>query len=356
MIVPRLPPSIDGVGDYGLSLALQMRKDYGVQTEFIVGDPDYKVSEIEGFKIKVVTSRSFKAIIKLLPSEPNENHSIILHYVGYGYAKRGSPVWLCIALANWTRFSKKRKLITMFHEIYAFGPIWTSQFWTSPLQRFVARRLGQLTSFAVTSKRSYATKLSNLIDGKHATMPVLPVFSNVGEPRDTKPLIDRARSLVIFGGAGARKRVYLESKNELLAICDQYKIEVVYDIGPRLDFNIDKILNIEIKIMGTLESDEVSKILDNSLVGFMNYPSAFLCKSGIFAAYCSHGILPIVCGRQDVEIDTTIEGFHYLKAFLVKTNSDNLSEAQSVAKNAYSWYQGHRVSEHAKVFNEFLKA
>ena len=37
-IVPRLPPSVDGLGDYALSLAFQMRQDFGIETHFIVGD------------------------------------------------------------------------------------------------------------------------------------------------------------------------------------------------------------------------------------------------------------------------------------------------------------------------------
>jgi hypothetical protein len=40
-IVPRLPPSIDGLGDYGFTLAKQIRQDFGVQTEFIVTDPKW---------------------------------------------------------------------------------------------------------------------------------------------------------------------------------------------------------------------------------------------------------------------------------------------------------------------------
>jgi hypothetical protein len=36
-IVPRLHPRIDGVGDYALSLARQLRHDYGIDTHFIIG-------------------------------------------------------------------------------------------------------------------------------------------------------------------------------------------------------------------------------------------------------------------------------------------------------------------------------
>jgi len=41
-IVPRLPPVIDGVGDYALNLARQLPKDFNIQTHFIVGSSTWK--------------------------------------------------------------------------------------------------------------------------------------------------------------------------------------------------------------------------------------------------------------------------------------------------------------------------
>ena len=49
-IVPRLPPAIDDVGDYTLNLARQLRKDFIIQTHFIVGNLKWKVIyELKGF-------------------------------------------------------------------------------------------------------------------------------------------------------------------------------------------------------------------------------------------------------------------------------------------------------------------
>ncbi len=44
-IVPRLPPAIDGVGDYALNLARQLRKDFNIHTHFIVGNSTCKVQQ-----------------------------------------------------------------------------------------------------------------------------------------------------------------------------------------------------------------------------------------------------------------------------------------------------------------------
>ena len=38
-IVPRLPPTISGVGDYSFLLAQELRRAHDIETRFIVGDP-----------------------------------------------------------------------------------------------------------------------------------------------------------------------------------------------------------------------------------------------------------------------------------------------------------------------------
>jgi len=48
----RLPPEIDGVGDYALSLARQLRLDFGIEMHFIVCDPTWAgATEIEDFRL-----------------------------------------------------------------------------------------------------------------------------------------------------------------------------------------------------------------------------------------------------------------------------------------------------------------
>lgn len=37
-IVPQLPPAINGLGDYALNLARQLRQDFAIETHFVVGD------------------------------------------------------------------------------------------------------------------------------------------------------------------------------------------------------------------------------------------------------------------------------------------------------------------------------
>ncbi|HEX8091982.1 MAG TPA: glycosyltransferase family 1 protein, partial [Blastocatellia bacterium] len=94
-VVTGLPPRIDGIGDYALSLARRIRRDVGVETRFIVGDPAWNgPARVEGFEVDRLAERSRAGLLRLLRGEAEEKRMVFLHYGGYGYAARGCPSWL----------------------------------------------------------------------------------------------------------------------------------------------------------------------------------------------------------------------------------------------------------------------
>src|SRR5438132_6506179 len=97
-IVPRLPPAIDGLGDYAFYLAKQLRDDCEINSHFIVGNPQWEIEQPIGFSVQRVGERSSACLREVLQSSRNSISSVLLHYVGYGYAKRGCPFWLIRAL------------------------------------------------------------------------------------------------------------------------------------------------------------------------------------------------------------------------------------------------------------------
>lgn len=354
-IVPRLPPAVDGLGDYGLNLARQLRQDFGLTTEFVVGDAnESSQGEVEGFAVKQVALRSRAALLELLPKESDHRPTVLLHYVGYGYAKRGCPIWLVEALEDW-RKGGDRYLVTMFHELYAFGPIWTSQFWTSPLQRNLAARLVRLSDRCLTSTQGYAEIIAQLSQGKHRNIQVLPVFSNVGEPEKLSPLVERLPRLVVFGGRGPRSRVYLRSHLALERTCRDLEIEEILDIGPDVGFKIQALHGIPVTCLGIKPAEEISNLLYNSRVGFFDYHPEFLAKSTIFAAYCAHQLLPVGVGYEGKNMDDLEAGKQYL---LGERHQEQmkLSAGQIIADNAYNWYQTHQLLVQARSFATCLTA
>ncbi len=356
-IVPRLPPAVDGLGDYGLNLAWQLRQDFGLVTDFIVGDPNWVGgTSVEGFAVKQVERQSAAALVDLLPKESQSSVTVLLHYVGYGYAKRGCPVWLVQGLERWRKAKTNRCLVTMFHEIYAFGPIWTSQFWTSPLQRNLATRLAFRSDRCFTSKQGYAEILYRLSQGKHVEIPTLPVFSNVGEPENLSPLVERPRRLVVFGGRGPRSRVYERSRLALERTCRDLEIEEILDIGPPLGFEIEPVNGTPVKRLGVKEPQEISCLLSSAVVGFFDYHAEFLAKSTIFAAYCAHRVFPVgVFYEGQNDVDGLEAGKHYCLANRHQGSMD-LSLGQVVADDALAWYQTHNLAAQARAFASCLLA
>ena len=350
-IVPRLPPAIDGVGDYALNLARQLRKDFNIHTHFIVGNSTWQgAAEIEGFTISQITDNSANTLLTQLSSN-NCSSPILLHYVGYGYAQRGCPLWLVDGLQRWKSLYPKNNLVTMFHEISASGSPWTSAFWLSSLQRDLAARLTKLSDRCITSKQLYANIITQISQGKHNQVAFLPVFSNIGEP-DQLPsdLSERQQRLVIFGGVANRARVYNQSQRILDYVCQRLNIQEICDIGTPTGITPSFIGKVPILEIGEQPANKVSDILANSIAGFSDYNPDFLAKSGIFAAYCAYRLLPINAKGSVAIIDGIEAGKHYWVPNIDENKLVNKLALQTIADKSYYWYQSHNLSSHLTVF------
>ena len=215
--------------------------------------------------------------------------ALVLQYSGYGYANRGAPVWLANAVREYGGV-----VGVYFHELFAWGPPWTSSFWLSPLQRRVARRLARRADFWMTNSDVSAVWLRRFAAGKpHA---VLPVCSNVGES-ERRPSV-RAPRIVVFGRAGLRIATYRASADYLFGWAREQSLEV-HDVGPLItDGEIAKTLRKNGAVQhGELKADQVSRMLEDSAFGAVAYPVTTVAKSGVFAAYCAHGVCPVLISR-----------------------------------------------------------
>jgi hypothetical protein len=355
-IVPRLPPAIDGVGDYAFKLAYKMREQCGIDTVFISGAPSCNgIFSNEGFLICPVASCSVNSLLDLLNQHKDTVSIVLLHYVGYGYAKRGCPHWLVKGVTQWRYGNPNLRLITMFHELY--HPIESplkSGTWLSLIQKNLAMRVAQVSDRCLTSRESFAQKLACFGQGKHEQIPILPVFSTVGEPNDLLPLASRQKRLVIFGQHSSKKRAYQKSMPIIKHACERLNIREIWDIGPSTDLHLEAINGVPIIEKGKQSDAEISTILSNSVAGFFNYSAAHLPKSTIFAAYCAHGMLPI--GHcTDLNLSNEIKsGKHYWFPQPQQVTSNLLEKLQPIASNAHAWYQTHNLSAQAKTFANYI--
>ncbi|MDB9460415.1 glycosyltransferase family 1 protein [Dolichospermum circinale CS-545/17] len=354
-IIPRLPPAIDGVGDYALNLARQLRKDFNIHTHFIVGNSTWQgAAEIEGFTVSQITDNSATTLVTLLSSY-HCSSPVLLHYVGYGYAQRGCPLWLVDGLQRWKSLHPKSNLVTMFHEISASGPPWTSAFWLSSLQRDLAARLTKLSDRCVTSKQNYASIITEISQGKHLKIPTLPVFSNIGEPDKQPPdLSARQKRLVVFGGLSKRARVYRDCLASLNYVCQHLKIQEIFDIGSPTTITPSFVGKVPFLEKGVQSPEKIREILADSVGGFLAYNPEYLGKSTIFAAYCAHRLLPINAQGSTLVSDGIAAGKHYWVPSVDENNLDNQFNLQEIADNAYYWYLPHSLSNQAKTFLEYF--
>src|SRR5438034_3528340 len=150
-IVPKLPPSISGVGDYAYLLARELRAAQGIHTRFIVCDPSWEgAKDYHGFSVSRMDTRQPDELERHI-NALGMSATVVLQYVGYGYEKRGCPLWLVRGLESWKRRHPGCRLLVMFHELYASGPPWRSSFWTSPVQRALVKSLALLSDHCVTN-------------------------------------------------------------------------------------------------------------------------------------------------------------------------------------------------------------
>jgi hypothetical protein len=355
-VVSRLPPAIDGVGDYSCLLARQLRAAHGIHTTFVVCDPEWKMSEtepspaaIDGFPVHQLKQQSAGELWRLL-SQPQMPALALLQYVGYGYQKRGCPVWLARGLRAWKNENQKsgRQLLTMFHELYASGPLWSSAFWASPVQKWITKSLAQMSAHGFTNLAVNARILKRLTARAGNDFSVLPVFSNVGEPEKIPGWKERPPRLIVFGSAGQRRKVYFEGWAGLEKTCRALGLDEIVDIGAPLSLPQ---LSVRISRRGILPGAEVSREMLNARAGFFVYPTAYLGKSGIFAAYAAHGLLPVTVEARSMKNEDALNaGEHFLRA-------DDLggSDAGKIAAGARRWYQANGTKNLAARFANVIQ-
>jgi hypothetical protein len=264
---------------------------------------------------------------------------VLLHLSGYGYARKGAPFWLLgkmIALRP-----QVESLGIFFHEIYATGPPWRTAFWMSPAQRYIAIRMVRLCDYWITNRELSETWLRKYSTTK--LNAVLPVFSNVGEGRLT--LAARSPTAVVFGGPALRSSTYTRHGAELLSWARRNGISII-DIGaPLADLQlVARLKDLGVAFKGRLDAVSTGKILSSATFGCLTYDFRFVAKSGVFAAYSSYGLCPILFSTDYGVADGLAPHVHYIPG-LPATDTEPAAFL-AMSSNAFTWYKRHDLEQH----------
>ena len=345
-ICPTFPPNIGGVGNYAKILSDHLKKKK-IRSKILISDHlDNKNNK------KNLFGKKNKNLLLLL--ENNISQNVILHFSGYGYASRGLCFNLIKSLEIWKQNKSNRKLITIFHEIYATGPFYRMSFWTSFLQKYLAKKLYRLSDICLATSKQNQFILSSF--GKKKKIIYSNVFSNVGELKKNKKIKERKKNEIIFGNTYQKKILYKDivlNKNKYEILLKKMSVTEIIDIGPKV--NISKSVSfktINLKSIGIRTKSYISYLLANSKVGLVYYPVGQMTKSGIVAAYAAHGLVIInFCKKELSKFNEFISGVNYLSY-----TSGNLKNIlQKLSNESYKNYNKYALNRTASLIIKNLK-
>lgn len=311
-IVDSLPFDIGGVSDYAYKLSYGLKDKYNIDTFFITVKKFDHYDKTHFDKIYNIYNQNnlYEIVSHIIDQyfEKEEQVKIVLEYVGYGYQKRGCPIWLLSELKKLkSRYSIQ--LTTMFHELYAVSNnFMTSTFWLSWLQKYIAKQIYLLSDHVFTNTLKYRNEL---VKWETRQIDVLPVFSNIGEVDKVENFQKRQDFVVIFGSINTRQKVYEESE-KLEHWIQALGVKKIIDIGPGSP--LITIKNCEVEIKGRLESKEIQRIMRMVKFGFVTYGDGALEKSGVFASYIAHGVCSVVLEAYNGE-SLYIQNIDYLSDY-----------------------------------------
>lgn len=353
-VVPHLPATNDGVGDYALTLARRLRASHGFVTTFLVSDATNR-SEIDEFQVVPFETQS--------PEAAAENCSgAILHYVNYGYEKRGVPS----ALRDFVRELRPHlsgRLVTMFHELYASGSPWQSAFWLRRWQVRIARDLMRLSDTCIASNDVIAREIRNAVADK--PLRVVPIMSNFGEPQIDSAAPRDSHLWAICGGTALIER----SLRTLASIhrriprwCAPERVEL---IGGRDTDEVRKQterIPLEFQHYPEISANAASQLLRRCAFGWLDYYGTgkvwpgMIFKSGSFAACCAHAVVPVLAHDEP---PLHMHGDFMPGPFFVTESTARFpaeSHVMQTREQIYRWYQVHASSGvTARVYAEALR-
>ena len=336
-IVPRSPGSPDGVGDYALTVARKLLAAYGHKTIFAAHESSFTTA-VGDFEIVPLASLATNGLLR------REHDHVILHFVNYGYQKRGVPFRL-LPILRGLRAQCRGVWLTIFHELYASRPPWKSAFWLRPFQIQIAKSISRMSDACIVSSEASRGQLKQLTP--NAKISVHPVISNFGEPALSAGQISNRdpHRWVICGGTALVERSLRSFRGILNQIPDFLSPRDLSVLGGN-DNPATRSLLVD---FGHIQSDyrpqisaaDASQILSTASFAWIDYfhrpdvPTAVALKSTAFAAACAHAVVPVFPHRGSA---ISLHGDRLPGPYFIDGRQSELPQDRAaIASEIYAW-------------------
>lgn len=271
--------------------------------------------------------------------------TLLLHFSAYGYQRRGLCFWLLRELDGArAKFGDRLRLVTMFHELSASGPPWTSAFWLSGLQASIVSRVASRSDQLLTNSQHHARCLAGPLLAA-APVQVWPVFSTVGEPASIRPATERRLRLAVFGSESTRHRA-LQKLPRHAALLSKLGVREIVEAGSGRPCG-SSIPAFEFHFAGRLDEAAIGTLLDASAFGLLDYPSFHLGKSTVFAAYAVHGCVVLNTAAPGPDADGLAHRRHFLSLDFSAEITMAEAERQAFSDAGRAWYAQHTLARQA---------
>jgi len=350
-IVPSNLPGHCGVGDYAFHLACELRDAWNIEASLLVISeeyPEFKAfREFAAYPARGDDAEGIKdAILCASGAESGEPCKVLLHASGYSYDRGGAPEALTEGLARAKAAAPGLVLATMFHELYESIPVYRRSYWTTGARqrRVVAATMGMIDiGFTNCAAHRDAVRRWNK-SGREIT--ALPVFSNLGESEEFLPFEARQPRMMVLGQPRSRRNAYGRFEAGLARAVKMLGVEQVYDVGSPVEGCAKKIAGCPVTELGWQPPEEIGRLLSQSRFGFVAYTQEGQAKSGIMAAICAHGAVPVLAGKRSANSDGLILGMNCWSS--EAGGPLPLDQAERIGLGAHAWYGGHTRKKHGE--------
>lgn len=326
----RARPSACGITDHSMTLARELGQ-HGVPVRLMTTGTGHATAGFQHLDLKAA------------PEIDNQTN-VLVQLSAYGFDPRGLPVELERWLQALRRSKWRGRLAVFFHETWAptWQP-WKSAFWYCPFQKLLCGRIAALADIGVFNSVVMLRWGESIIGRKGCLYA--PVFSNVGEPSPMPQWPQRSARCAVFGSSATRSRVYQRMRGRIPKLLSDWGLSELVDIGQALPATLaEQLKGLPIRYLGPVPAATVSQELLAAQIGLFAAPWGLASKSGVYAAYQAHGLVPIsIFEKGDSRYlgpPGPILGHHFSTAGAALSN---VARGQ-LSERAYNDYQHHRAS------------